>query len=90
MCIHRLDLIKSSQESGTARLKIAGELIFEIDLATFDEIGAPGAGSGERTVALDPVPFDEGEHMELDLSDCRNCEDLIVAFTADVVEPSPS
>jgi hypothetical protein len=81
-CIVRWTLFLPGEGGGTATLKAGSATLLTIDIGNFSSIGTPGAGSGERDVAVSPPwAIAPGTAVTLDLSGCGGCE-LAVTLNA--------
>jgi hypothetical protein len=76
-------LFMSGEAAGNAVVRVGSSVVFTIDTGNFPNIGTPGAGSGERDVAISPpIGVVPGTTVSLDLGGCSGCSTLTVTYAA--------
>jgi hypothetical protein len=74
-CVVRWTLFFPSEGGGNAVVRAGSTTVLTVDVGNFGSIGTPGAGSGERDVAVSPpLAVAPGTVITLDLSGCGGCE----------------
>jgi hypothetical protein len=82
-CVVRWTLFMTSEGAGNAVVRAGSSVVLTIDVGNFPNIGTPGAGSGERDVAVSPpLGVMPGTTISLDLSGCEGCSTLTVTLNA--------